>query len=203
PTKNLGALGDGGMVLTSDPAFADRVRILRVHGAETKYHHRDVGGNFRLDSLQAAILNVKLGYLDRWARVRQRTAARYVSLFEAAGLCRDVEIRLPVSIYGEDHHVYNQYVVGVPRRDRLRDFLESRGVGTEVYYPIPLHLQQCFCDLGYRPGDFPVAERAARETVALPVYPGVTEQQQNAVVEAIASFYKTSAKRMNKNRLAD
>ncbi len=191
PTKNLAALGDAGMVLTSNPELAERLRVLRVHGGEPKYHHRVIGGNFRLDALQAAALNVKLRYLDEWTEMRRRSAVRYASLFEAARLGDEVEMLLPESVYGPNHHVYNQYVVRVPRRDLLREFLETRGIGSEVYYPIPLHLQQCFDNLGYRPGDFPVAERAAKETLALPLYPGLTEPQQSAVVEAIRSFYES------------
>jgi dTDP-4-amino-4,6-dideoxygalactose transaminase len=191
PTKNLAALGDAGMVLTGNPELEDRVRVLRVHGGERKYHHRVIGGNFRLDALQAAALNVKLRYLDRWTAMRRRSAACYASLFEAARLGDEVEMLLPLSIYGPDHHVYNQYIVQVARRDRLREYLETRGIGSEVYYPVPLHLQKCFDYLGYRPGDFPVAERAAKETLALPIYPGLTEPQQTAVVEAIKDFYKS------------
>jgi dTDP-4-amino-4,6-dideoxygalactose transaminase len=191
PTKNLAALGDAGMVLTSNPEFAEKVRVLRVHGGETKYRHRVIGGNFRLDALQAAALNVKLRYLDEWTEMRRRSAARYTSLLEAARLGDEVEMLLPESVYGSNHHVYNQYVVRVARRDLLREFLETRGIGSEVYYPIPLHLQKCFDYLGYRRGDFPVAERAAKDTLAIPLYPGLTEPQQSAVVEAIVDFYES------------
>ncbi len=189
PTKNLGALGDAGLVLTSNADLAEKVRVLRVHGGKPKYHHQIIGGNFRLDTLQATVLNVKLDHLDKWTRMRQRSAARYISLFEETGLCDEHGIGLPGAVYEPDHHVYNQFVIRVSRRDRLQEFLESRGIGTEVYYPRPLPLQPCFQYLGHQKGDFPRAERAANETLALPIYPGLTEPQQEAVVEAIRSFY--------------
>jgi len=193
PTKNLGALGDAGMVLTNEVELAEKIRILRVHGASRRYHHRELGGNFRLDSLQAAVLNVKLGYLDAWTRKRRENAERYNALLEASGLGDRPGIKAPLASYEKedvvDHHVYNQYVIRAPRRDALREYLASRGIGTQVYYPVALHLQECFRDLGHEVGDFPCAEGAASETLALPVYPELTAKQQQTVVEAIGDFY--------------
>lgn len=192
PSKNLGAFGDAGMVVTDDPDLARRVARLRVHGMEPKYHHHEVGFNSRLDALQAAVLRVKLRHLDDWTEGRRAAARRYRDLFEAAGLCD--RVTLPVERPGYAH-VYNQYVVRVPAsaRDPLRAHLASRRVGTEIYYPIPLHLQVCFAPLGYRPGDFPVAEAAAAETVALPMYPELSGDAQDYVVEAIAEFLNAAA----------
>lgn len=186
PTKNLGALGDAGAVLTRDPAFADRVRLLRTHGARPKYFHAAIGGNFRLDALQAAALRVKLPHLTTWNAARRANAARYRTLFAAApGI--PPELRLPA-----DHpdHIYHQFVIRAPRRDPLRAHLAAAGIGTEIYYPRPLHLQDCFADLGHRPGSLPHAERAAAEVLALPIFPGLTEAQQAHVVEQIAGFYR-------------
>jgi dTDP-4-amino-4,6-dideoxygalactose transaminase len=186
PSKNLGAFGDAGMVITNDDALAERVRILRVHGAKPKYYHRVVGGNFRLDALQAAVLNVKLKYLPDWARARRQHADGYRRLFADAEL--DGKIGVPLDAPG---HVYNQFVIRAHDRDRLREFLRTHNVGTEVYYPVPLHLQECFHSLGAAAGDFFQAESAARETLALPVYPELTDAQQQYVVRAIAAFYNT------------
>jgi dTDP-4-amino-4,6-dideoxygalactose transaminase len=185
PSKNLGAFGDGGMVITNDEKLAETVTVLRVHGGKPKYHHRIVGGNFRLDALQAAVLRVKLKQLTRWTEMRRRNAGRYRSLFEEAGLSKYVSA--PEDSPG---HIYNQFVCRFPDRDRLQRFLRQQGVETEVYYPIPLHLQDCFSDLGYRSGDFPNAEAAARDSLALPVYPELTEEQQRYVVEQIGKFYR-------------
>jgi dTDP-4-amino-4,6-dideoxygalactose transaminase len=185
PTKNLGAVGDGGAVITDDPQLAARIRKLRVHGAEPKYHHDLVGGNFRLDPIQAAILRVKLRHLADYTRRRRANAARYRQLFAQAGL--PPEFRLP----GEHpQHIYNQFVVRAPERDRLRTHLAAAGIATEIYYPVPLHLQRCFVDLGYRPGAFPEAERASQEVLALPVHPMLTPEQQDRVVDAVAAFYR-------------
>lgn len=184
PTKNLGALGDAGAVITSDEAFADRVRLLRAHGARPKYVHGLVGGNFRLDALQAAVLRVKLPHLAAWCRARRAHAARYRELFAAASV--PPELRLPEHV---PEHVYHQFVIRAPRRDDLRAFLREAGVDTEVYYPAPLHLQRCFEHLGYRDGAFPVAEAAAREVLALPVYPGLPAEAQEYIVERVARFY--------------
>jgi dTDP-4-amino-4,6-dideoxygalactose transaminase len=185
PSKNLGAFGDGGMVVTNDDGLAEAVRIRRVHGAKPKYHHAVVGGNFRLDALQAAVLEVKLRHLPDWARARRDHADTYRRLFEDAGL--QGRVTLPRD---ESGHVYNQFVVRVPERDRLQAHLRARQIGTEVYYPVPLHLQACFADLGLRAGDFVHAEAAARETLALPVYPELTTAQQHYVVTAVADFFR-------------
>ncbi len=185
PSKNLGAFGDGGMIVTGDPDLARRARLLRNHGAEPKYYHKLVGGNFRLDALQAAILRVKLKYLDGWTAGRQRNADRYRRLFAAAGL---TEVLLPHDA-GYGRHIYNQFVIRTPRRAAVMAELKARRIGHEVYYPVPLHLQECFAGLGYRPGDLPESERAAAETLALPIYPELTEEMQAAVVAAVASAY--------------
>jgi dTDP-4-amino-4,6-dideoxygalactose transaminase len=185
PSKNLGAFGDAGMVVTNDDHLAEIVGVIRVHGAKPKYRHTHVGGNFRLDALQAAVLRVKLKYLTRWTEMRRNNANRYRSLFEEMGLSKYASA--PEDSAG---HIYNQFVARFPDRDRLRSFLREKGVGTEVYYPIPLHLQACFSDLGYRNGDFPNAEAAAGDSLALPVYPELTEEQQRYVVEQIREFYR-------------
>lgn len=183
PSKNLGAFGDGGLVTTNDPAFADEIRLLRNHGAEQRYFHRRIGGNFRLDAIQAAVLRVKLPHLDRWTTLRRENAARYTRLFEEQGLAS--EVMLPSERDGYCH-IYNQYVIRLPQRDRVRAFLANHGIGTEIYYPVPFHLQQCFSDLGHARGDFPVAEAAAETSLALPIYGELTEEQQNAVVRTLA-----------------
>ena len=191
PSKNLGAIGDAGMIVTNDDGVADHLRLLRNHGARPRYSHKVVGGNFRLDAIQAAVLNVKLKHLEQWTAARRERAARYRELFEQSGLVSSGAVVLPeVARQGPGlvTHVYNQFVIRVPRRDALREFLTEEGVGTEVYYPVPFHLQECFQGLGYREGDFPEAERAARETLALPVYPELTPEQQDYVVQQIASF---------------
>jgi dTDP-4-amino-4,6-dideoxygalactose transaminase len=185
PSKNLGAFGDGGMVITNDDHLAETVRVIRVHGAKPKYHHSLIGGNFRLDALQAAILRVKLRHLTRWTEMRRQNASRYRSLFEEMGLSKYVE--LPEESAG---HIYNQFVPRFSDRDRLWSFLREKGIETQVYYPVPLHLQDCFSDLGYRSGDFPNAETAARNSLALPIYPEITETQQRYVVEKIGEFYR-------------
>jgi len=184
PTKNLGAFGDAGLVTTRDAALARRVEILRVHGMDPKYHHQMVGGNFRIDAIQAAVLRVKLKHLDAWTATRRRNAERYRTLLADAGV--EGIVRAPADVPG---HVYNQFVIRAPRRDALRAHLHAAGVGTEVYYPVPLHLQPCFAGLGHGPGDFPAAEEAALEVLALPIYPELTEEQQAMVVGAIAAFY--------------
>jgi len=183
PSKNLGAFGDGGMVVTSDEDLADRARVLRVHGAKPKYHHQLVGGNFRLDALQAAILRVKLPKLDAWTSLRRENANRYRTLFAQAGL--NGEVALPMDVPG---HIYNQFVIRCRDRDGLREQLTAEGIGSEVYYPIPLHRQKCFADLGCGKTSLPHAERAARETLALPIFPELTLRQQEYVVETIAGY---------------
>jgi dTDP-4-amino-4,6-dideoxygalactose transaminase len=186
PTKNLGAFGDAGMCVINDRALADRVRILRVHGGEPKYYHELVGGNFRLDELQAAVLLVKLAHLDDWTRGRQENAAHYDALLDSAGL--NGAVRPPVRKPG-DRHIYNQYVIRTTQRDGLRKHLEARGVGTEIYYPLPLHEQRCFAYLGHAPDEFPVARAAAREVLALPIYPELRAEQREYVVQSIAGFF--------------
>ncbi len=185
PSKNLGAFGDGGMVVTNDEALAESLRTLRVHGSKPKYYHRIVGGNFRLDAIQAAILRVKLRYLPEWTSARRTHAERYRGLFKEVGLLDG--LTLPQDTRG---HIYNQFVIRVPDRDRLQAFLKDREVGTEVYYPLPLHLQQCFANLGYGKGRLPHAERAALDSLALPVYPELTEAQMEYVVDQIAQFLR-------------
>ncbi len=186
PTKNLGAFGDAGMCVTNDAALAERMDILRVHGGKPKYYHAFIGGNFRLDELQAAVLNIKLKHLDAWSAGRQRNAAYYDAAFARGGL---TAVRTPRAIPG-GRHIYNQYVIRGPSRDALRQHLATAGIGTEIYYPLPLHLQQCFAYLGHREGDFPESERAAKETLALPIYPELTEPQLQYVVDSIAAFYR-------------
>ena len=186
PTKNLGAFGDAGMCVTNDAALAERMEILRVHGGKPKYYHALIGGNFRIDELQAAVLNIKLKHLDAWSAGRQRNAAYYDAAFLRANVAGAVET--PCAEAGV-RHIYNQYVVRVRDRDALRAHLASAGIGTEIYYPVPLHLQQCFAYLGYQKGDFPESERAAAETLALPIYPELTEAQLQYVVDTLAGFY--------------
>jgi dTDP-4-amino-4,6-dideoxygalactose transaminase len=185
PSKNLGAYGDAGMAVTHHKKLAETLRTLRVHGSKPMYHHQLVGGNFRLDALQAAVLRVKLSYLPSWTEARRKNAQQYRRVFEQEGLLDCV--MLPEEAPG---HSYHQFVVRVPDRDCLQAFLWDCGIGTEVYYPLPLHLQECFKDLGYRQGDFPHAERAAAESLALPIYAELTEAQQRYVVEQIKAFYK-------------
>jgi dTDP-4-amino-4,6-dideoxygalactose transaminase len=186
PSKNLGAFGDAGLCTANDPELAERLRVLRVHGGKPKYFHALIGGNFRIDELQAAILRVKLKYLDGWTAARQRNAGYYSAAFEQAGLAPRVR---PPSLAAHGRHIFNQYVIRAERRDALRAALAERGIGSEIYYPVPLHLQQCFAYLGYAGGDFPESERAADETLALPIYPELTEAQLAAVVAGIRQFY--------------
>lgn len=194
PSKNLGCLGDGGMAVTNDPDLAERMRILRVHGSKPKYYHKLIGGNFRLDTLQAAVLNVKLNYLDGWTAKRQANATRYHDLFEQGGLLGTRNVGLPEPVYRESgarhYHIYNQFVLRVERRDDLIAHLKRSEIGAEIYYPVPFHLQECFQYLGYKEGDFPEAERAARETIAIPIYSELTLAQQAEVVQAVATFYR-------------
>jgi dTDP-4-amino-4,6-dideoxygalactose transaminase len=188
PTKNLGAFGDAGMCVTNDGALQERMRILRVHGGEPKYYHSLIGGNFRLDELQAAVLVIKLKHLDEWTRARQANAARYDELFRAADLGDEVQV--PARVPGF-RHIFNQYVIRVRRRDDLRAHLAQNGVGTEIYYPVPLHAQRCFAYLEHDPADFPEAQRAAAEVLALPIYPELTGPQLEYVVRQIASFVRS------------
>lgn len=187
PSKNLGAFGDGGIVTAASEAIYRTLVMLRNHGSHPKYYHAMIGGNFRLDALQAAIVSVKLRYLDQWTRMRQEHAAVYGRLFTQYGLTD----RLKLPVEKEGRHIYNQYVVRVERdRDALRQFLSESEIGTEVYYPVPLHLQACFSFLNHRKGDLPEAERAAAQTLALPVYPELTLSQQEYVVDRIGAFLK-------------
>jgi dTDP-4-amino-4,6-dideoxygalactose transaminase len=200
PTKNLGAFGDGGMLTVCDPALNERLRMLRVHGERTRYEHELLGFNSRLDAIQAAILRVKLRHLDRWTAARQVNAKRYDEGFAAHGAAAsDVPLaeggfplRVPWRAGGKSSHIYNQYVIRVPvaQRDPLRAHLRQAGIGTEIYYPIPLHLQACFRHLGYAEGDLPESESAARETLALPIDPGLTPAQQDRVIETVVSFLR-------------
>ncbi|KPK72549.1 MAG: transcriptional regulator, partial [Phycisphaerae bacterium SM23_30] len=187
PSKNLGGAGDGGMVVTNDDQRAERLRRLRVHGAEYKYYHQTIGGNFRFDALQAAVVMVKLRYLEGWTAGRQANARRYNELFGETGLVEKGIITLPE--VATDHHIFNQYVIRAERREELREFLRQKGVGHEVYYPVPLHQQECFGYLGYKAGDFPESEKAARETLALPIYAELSEEQAAYVAGCIGSFY--------------
>jgi dTDP-4-amino-4,6-dideoxygalactose transaminase len=187
PTKNLGAFGDAGMCVSNDPALLERMEVLRVHGGKPKYFHSLIGGNFRLDELQAAVLNVKLKYLDDWTRARQRNAAFYDRAFAQADLGRAVQTPPPA---GGARHIYNQYILRVRDRDLLRQQLTGHGVGSEIYYPVSLHQQKCFAYLGYRAGDFPESERAAEETLALPIFPELTEIQLQYVADTVAGFYR-------------
>ena len=248
PSKNLGAFGDGGMVTTNDPERADKLRVLRAHGSKPKYYHKLVGGNFRLDTLQAAIVLAKLKHLDAWTAARQANARRYDTLFRESGLVSSGFVQLPsIAVYPRSsesivpsskslvpspeslvpspslpehpgtkneeprtknserepatknqelrttnysRHIFNQYVIRVPRRNELQAFLKERGVGTEVYYPLPLHLQECFASLGYKPGSLPESEKAAYETLALPVYPELTDAQAGYVVNSVVEFFR-------------
>lgn len=186
PSKNLGAFGDGGIVTTNSADLYDKLRILRGHGSDPKYYHKIVGGNFRLDALQAAIVSIKLKYLDGWTMARRENAHKYRKLISDAGM--NNIIKLPVE--KEIRHIYNQFVISVrEKRDELRMFLNDAGIGTEVYYPVPMHLQECFSSLNCKKGDFPVAEHAALHTLALPVYPELSDDQQSYVVEKIKEFY--------------
>src|SRR6202041_2614207 len=186
PSKNLGAFGDAGLCTTNDAELAESMRVLRVHGGKPKYFHSVIGGNFRIDELQAAVLRVKLKYLDGWTQGRQRNAAYYDSAFADAGLGQ--KLRTPTAIEG-GRHIFNQYVVRVQRRDALKQRLTEHSIGTEIYYPVPLHLQACFAYLDYQPGDFPHSERAAEETLALLIYPELEEAQLAHVVATILDFY--------------
>jgi dTDP-4-amino-4,6-dideoxygalactose transaminase len=205
PTKNLSAYGEAGLVTTNSPEMADHMRRLRNHGSSRRYVHEELGWNSRLDAIQAAILRVKLKYVEGWNEARRHRAARYDRLFAEAGLASspsaigdqqstndaipgDFPIHLPYSA-SPAHHVFHQYVVRAYRREELREFLAARKIGTEIYYPVPLHLQPCFAYLGYHEGDFPQAERAAKEVLALPMFPELTEDEQRWVVESTADFY--------------
>ena len=186
PSKNLGAFGDAGLCTANDAELAESMRVLRVHGGKPKYFHAVIGGNFRIDELQAAVLRVKLKYLDGWTEARRRNAAFYDAAFAAAGLAEKVSTPRAVN---NGRHIFNQYVIRVQNRDALKDFLTAHGIGTEIYYPVPLHLQKCFAYLNHAAGAYPESERAAEETLALPIYPELEEAQLKAVVASVAGFY--------------
>jgi len=195
PTKNLGGFGDGGLVTCTEPALDRTFRALRNHGMEDRYFHRMIGGNFRLDAIQAAVIEIKLRHLDGWSAARRTHAARYRALFAEHGLTD--RIALPSEPWADraltNHHIYNQFVIRVPERDRVQNFLREHGVGTAIYYPLPLHLQECFAHLGHAAGSFPEAERAARETLALPIYPELRADQLDYVVETLTKALRQIA----------
>ena len=190
PSKNMGALGDGGMVVTNDEALADTIFQMRNHGMNPKYYHKIIGGNFRLDAIHAAVLRIKLRHLDSWSAGRQANAEEYYRLFEEAGLD---QVKLPKAIYKDSgsahYHIYNQFIIEVEDREALRSFLNESKIGNEVYYPLSFHQQECFAYLGYQEGDFPKAEHASNKTLALPIYPELTNDMQAYVVSKIAEFY--------------
>ena len=192
PTKNLGAFGDAGMVVCRDEALAHKIRALRNHGMETRYYHKWLGGNFRIDAIQSAVLSVKLPHLDAWSAGRRARATFYREEFARLGI--DGSLTLPAEVFAAsglaNHHIYNQFIVRTPQRDALRAHLTAAGIGTEIYYPLSLHQQECFRDLGYQEGDFPESERAARETLALPIFPELTEDQQRYVAAQVAEFFQ-------------
>jgi len=195
PAKNLGAFGDAGMVLTNDEELGHKLRLLRVHGSSNKYYYDEVGGNFRMDAIQGAVLRVKLRHLDGWHRKRREKAACYDRLFEESGLSDEDIVQTPVAVYKDKglthYHTFHQYVVRTRSRNDLQNYLREQGVPSAVFYPHPLHLQKCFAYLGHGPGDFPVSEKAALEVLALPIYPELTAQHQDIVVSTIKDFYVT------------
>jgi dTDP-4-amino-4,6-dideoxygalactose transaminase len=192
PSKNLGAAGDAGLIVCRDEELAEKLRIFRQHGMERRYYHGFIGGNFRLDEIQAAILNVKLPHLEKWSAARRAAADRYRNEFEQGGLTG--KITLPAEPYRNrditNHHIYHQYVIRTPRRDQLHEHLGKREIGTAIYYPLGLHEQECFAYLGYKKGDLPETERAVRETLALPIYPEISREAQQYVVNSIANFFE-------------
>jgi dTDP-4-amino-4,6-dideoxygalactose transaminase len=194
PSKNLGAAGDAGAIVCDDDELAERFRIFRQHGMEPRYFHHVVGGNFRLDAIQAAILKLKLPHLNQWSAARRKVADIYREEFTARGLTTCVT--LPAEPYRgrglTNHHIYHQYVIRAPQRDALQQHLTARGIGSAIYYPLGLHEQKCFQDLGYRPGDLPETERAARDSLALPIYPELAREMQTEVVTAIAEFLNSN-----------
>lgn len=195
PSKNLGGYGDGGMVLTDDENLAKKIRLLRVHGSRNKYFYDILGGNFRLDAIQAGVLRVKLKHLETWMEKRREKASAYDKMFEESGLVKEGLVQTPEPLYKDrgvrNYHTYHQYVVRARKRDELQQHLREKGIGTAIYYPLPLHLQKCFSYLGYKQGDFPAAEQAAAEVLALPVYPELTSAQQEYIVSSILNFYRS------------
>ncbi|MFH1943640.1 MAG: DegT/DnrJ/EryC1/StrS family aminotransferase [bacterium] len=193
PSKNLGGFGDGGMVVTNDPDLHQKLKILRVHGSKPKYYHKFIGGNFRLDALQAAILDVKLNYLDDWSAGRRRNADYYDEAFKASGLIEKGFVTTPNPVYkntgDKNYHIYNQFTLRAKDRDSLRSHMKEFGIGAEIYYPVPLHVQECYADLGYKAGDMPQSEKAAAEVISIPIYPELTTEQKEYVVETIIAFY--------------
>jgi len=202
PSKNLGCYGDGGLVTTNNDELAKILSIKRVHGGEPKYYHKVIGGNFRIDALQAAVLKVKLPHLDKWSEKRRQNANRYTQLFKEAGLAEQTgktsfdsknKVLLPKAVYDfgkvKNYHIYNQYIVRVEDRDKLREFLTKNEIGTEIYYPVPFHLQECFKVLGYKKGDFPVSEFAADKSLALPIFPELSDDQLVYVVDTFKKFF--------------
>lgn len=202
PSKNLGCYGDGGLVTTNNDELAKILSIKRVHGGEPKYYHKVIGGNFRIDALQAAVLKVKLPHLDKWSEKRRQNANRYTQLFKEAGLAEQTgktsfdsknKVLLPKAVYDfgkvKNYHIYNQYIVRVEDRDKLREFLTKNEIGTEIYYPVPFHLQECFKELGYKKGDFPVSEFAADKSLALPIFPELSDDQLVYVVDTFKKFF--------------
>jgi dTDP-4-amino-4,6-dideoxygalactose transaminase len=203
PSKNLGCFGDGGLNVTNDEKLGEYLHILRVHGAYPKYYHKFIGGNFRIDAIQSAVINVKLPYLDGWSEQRRKNAETYNKLFMEAGLAEETgktkfdeknKVLLPKSVYKgsgvKNYHIFNQYIIRVAKRDELRKFLSENEIGNEIYYPVPFHLQECFANLGYSKGDFPVAEFAANTSIALPIYPELSKDQISFVVSKIKEFIK-------------
>ncbi len=194
PSKNLGAMGDAGLVTTNDERLFEKLKMMRVHGAQQKYYHKFIGGNFRIDTIQAAVLDVKLPYLDGWTASRQRNALRYEKMFEESGLIGEGLVMPPSAVYKKynikHYHIYNQFILRVKNRDNLKKFLDENGIGNDVYYPVPFHLQECFAYLGGKKGDCPNSEKAADEVLAIPVYPELTEEQQRYVVDKIKEFYQ-------------
>ena len=194
PSKNLGGFGDGGMVLTNDEGLAQKLRLLRVHGSRNKYFYDVIGGNFRLDALQAAVLRVKFRHLEEWQKKRIEKASYYDRIFRESGLGEEGLVQTPEALYKDsgaaNFHTYHQYVIRAKNRDPLKKFLNDKGVNTAIYYPLPLHLQKCFAYLGYKEGDLPVSEEVAHEVLALPVYPELTSDQQDFIVSSIRAFYK-------------
>lgn len=202
PSKNLGGYGDGGLIVTNDDKLSEIIRIKRVHGGEPKYYHKVIGGNFRLDALQAAVLRVKLPHLQSWSEKRQQNAKRYNQLFIEAGLAEEPgktkfdsrnKVLLPKAVYEnsgvKNYHIYNQYKIRVEKRNALREFMTKHEIGTEIYYPVPFHLQECFADLGYKIGDFPISEFSANTSIALPIYPELADEQLQFVVSTIKKFF--------------